>query len=207
MNECEWCGTGFTSSRPTTKTCSAECRDQRRLQRARDYAASKYVAAEPKPNIPCAHCGEAFTPYRESSKFCSRQCQWNYKTIASRPRTRPCIHCGTDTPTRPGKPVCDDCRADKRDPLRAKARERRRTLKAYGITQQQYDTMLAEQQGRCAVCARNNPGHTQHWAVDHCHKTGVVRGLLCSPCNMGIGQLGDNPDTLESAAQYLRRAA
>lgn len=58
----------------------------------------------------------------------------------------------------------------------------------YGLTVADYERMFAEQGGRCAICGTESPGaHKKHFAVDHCHKTGRVRGLLCSPCNTNLG--------------------
>jgi hypothetical protein len=77
----------------------------------------------------------------------------------------------------------------------------------YGITVQEYDAMLADQGGRCAICGRTDSGSaaTKYLAVDHCHSTGKVRGILCDPCNRGIGLLQDAVETVEAAAKYLRR--
>lgn len=208
MRICEWCSSEIGVERKATaKTCSDGCRDQRRMQRARDHATAKYIP-RPKalPERDCAHCETSFQPYRESGKFCSRRCQWNSRTVASRPRVRPCIRCGTDTPTRPGKPVCTDCKVDKRDPARAKAREQRRRLNLYGLTQEQYDSMWADQGERCAICRTDTPT-TKGWAIDHCHTTGTVRGLLCQPCNLALGQFQDDPAVIRSAARYLETAA
>jgi hypothetical protein len=79
-------------------------------------------------------------------------------------------------------------------------------LRRYGITQEQFDAMLERQGNRCAICRTDTPCPTsgKAWHIDHCHETGRVRGLLCNSCNRGIGQLGDDPDRLESAARYLR---
>lgn len=72
----------------------------------------------------------------------------------------------------------------------------------FGLTVEDYDRMVAEQEGSCAICRR--PCQTgRRLAVDHCHKTGAVRGLLCHSCNLGIGKLGDDPERLLSAARYL----
>jgi Autographiviridae endonuclease VII len=75
-------------------------------------------------------------------------------------------------------------------------------LKKFGITEDQYHGMFDRQLGLCAIC--HKPENDIKLAVDHCHDTGKVRGLLCKRCNMGIGLLGDNPDTLISAAMYLK---
>lgn len=75
-------------------------------------------------------------------------------------------------------------------------------LKKFGITEDDYNKMFESQVGLCAIC--HNPENGIKLAVDHCHDTGKVRGLLCKRCNMGIGLLGDNPDTIISAAMYLK---
>lgn len=62
--------------------------------------------------------------------------------------------------------------------------------------------MLAAQDGVCAICKQTPEGQ---WNIDHCHDTGAVRGLLCSPCNIGIGQLGDDPERVRAALEYLLR--
>jgi hypothetical protein len=74
-------------------------------------------------------------------------------------------------------------------------------VKRYGITLDQYEEMMVQQEGRCAVC-HGEFGKRIH--IDHCHNTNVVRGLLCNGCNVGIGHLGDNPERMEAAAQYVR---
>ena len=77
--------------------------------------------------------------------------------------------------------------------------------KAYGITLEQYDQMAEAQGHKCAICESTEPkSHGARFAVDHDHKTGKVRGLLCGPCNMGMGKLGDDIALLTSAIEYLR---
>jgi hypothetical protein len=85
---------------------------------------------------------------------------------------------------------------------RARATARRRhLLVTYGITQEQYDTMFEAQGGVCAICG----GKRRYLlAVDHCHKTGRVRGLLCKLCNGRILTAAkDDPAILRRAADYL----
>ena len=71
----------------------------------------------------------------------------------------------------------------------------------YGITPAQYEALLVTQDGVCAIC--QNPPITKRLAVDHCHETGRVRGLLCNPCNRGIGYLKDSTKLAQRAAEYL----
>ena len=79
----------------------------------------------------------------------------------------------------------------------------------YGITAAEYDAMYETQKGCCAICGKHAEAGSSpaHWknklAVDHCHDTGKVRGLLCNDCNAGIGHLGNERVALAAAA-YLR---
>lgn len=68
-----------------------------------------------------------------------------------------------------------------------------------------YDHLLAEQQGRCAICETDKPGGRGAFHVDHCHSTGVVRGLLCHHCNLALGHLKDDPALLLKAIAYLAK--
>lgn len=77
----------------------------------------------------------------------------------------------------------------------------------YGISLEQRDAMLALQGNKCAICSSTTSGWTRDWHVDHCHKTGGIRGILCHPCNMTIGNAKDNPSTLRNAADYLEAHA
>jgi len=73
--------------------------------------------------------------------------------------------------------------------------------RSYGITVPQYEAMLARQQGCCAICRK--PPKGRRLAVDHCHTTNAVRGLLCTTCNTAIGALYDDPVILQRAIDYL----
>lgn len=81
----------------------------------------------------------------------------------------------------------------------------------FGITLAQYHQMLEAQGGACATCknseTRTRGGKVTWLAVDHCHKNGHVRGLLCSACNQAIGLMKDSPTVLRAAADYLERHA
>lgn len=84
-----------------------------------------------------------------------------------------------------------------------RARERRaRLAQKYGLTLEAFEAMLREQGQVCAICrmAPDTPP-----VVDHCHETGVVRGILCVTCNAGLGMFKDDPVRLSAALAYLRR--
>jgi hypothetical protein len=76
----------------------------------------------------------------------------------------------------------------------------KRLQKHYGLSDEDYDTLLAKQGGACAICRRRPRGRL---CVDHCHSTGFVRGLLCRKCNLGLGCLVDDAASLISAFAYL----
>lgn len=81
--------------------------------------------------------------------------------------------------------------------------------KCYGITISQYKQMLEAQNGVCAICEGTETSTAQQTkklrplAVDHCHATGQIRGLLCSRCNRALGFFGDNIPVLKKAISYL----
>lgn len=82
------------------------------------------------------------------------------------------------------------------------AERERHLIKKYNVTLADYDSMFKNQNGQCAIC-----GKVQESAfdVDHCHKTGEVRGLLCTNCNRMIGHAHDDTGRLIKAANYLSR--
>lgn len=78
--------------------------------------------------------------------------------------------------------------------------------KSYGITLEDWERMYAAQEGACAICKTSEHEKSERYAnlaVDHCHTTGRVRGLLCNTCNRALGMFQDNPEYLLRAAKYL----
>lgn len=75
----------------------------------------------------------------------------------------------------------------------------------YGITAEDYQKLFDEQQGCCAICGKHQINFKRRLAVDHCHTTLKVRGLLCSPCNTMLGHAKDNVSTLQAAILYLTK--
>jgi DNA repair exonuclease SbcCD ATPase subunit len=78
-------------------------------------------------------------------------------------------------------------------------------MSTYGVTQAEYDKMLVAQEGRCRICGTDKPtGHSKRFfSVDHDHKTGRVRGLLCHTCNTQLGWFENNT---VAVMNYLRTA-
>jgi hypothetical protein len=91
------------------------------------------------------------------------------------------------------------------DPVKRRRRNDAERNRRYKLSNAQYDAMVAQQGGLCAVCSQP-PTMKGTLFVDHDHATGVIRGLLCGKCNTGIGMLGDSLDAIKRAARYLKRA-
>jgi len=84
----------------------------------------------------------------------------------------------------------------------------RRLKQRYGITIEQFNSIASSQQGKCAICgtvlATLPPRHTH---VDHDHQTGRIRGILCHPCNIGLGNFKETIASFKAAITYLRKHA
>lgn len=112
--------------------------------------------------------------------------------------------------------ICTDCKTslpfanfckhpetkDKKAPQCRACKRNSVLIIRYNITQAVYSEMLAEQSGSCKICQK--PAKTSRGLfVDHCHKTGKVRGLLCATCNTALGKFDDNPEVALRAVEYL----
>lgn len=89
----------------------------------------------------------------------------------------------------------------KQNPIQKKNND---LLRMYGISLDDFNDLAKKQNNSCAICGRPDNGNKNIFPyIDHCHKTGKVRGLLCTRCNMGLGQFKDNKNTLLKAVDYL----
>lgn len=113
-----------------------------------------------------------------------------------------CKGCGSRTRklTTPG-PRCASCHRDRKRAAR-EAAHGRWILKTYGITSEQYEALYEAQGGCCFICQRAT-GKTRRLAVDHDHKTGYVRGLLCKPCNSVLAHFRDDAAAAGRVVSYL----
>lgn len=152
------------------------------------------------------------------------------KTAYSERLKDPCTKCGNPMdrfPSAQSRRQCKACiaitqmgwRAKNGDKVRRYAREyfRRNPHKShqhklsnrYAMTVEQYNALLLKQGGECAICRQpetrveKRTGRVQSLSVDHCHVTGINRGLLCDACNRGLGLFEDNPGVLLAASEYL----
>lgn len=80
--------------------------------------------------------------------------------------------------------------------------QKRSRLRKYGLSVDEFEAMWVSQGGRCSACHDVLvDGPATH--IDHCHKTGVVRGILCRSCNVALGQLGDDPIRIQGLLMYI----
>jgi hypothetical protein len=108
---------------------------------------------------------------------------------------------------------CKSCyvkkQQEKYDPIKKRDENLKRV---YGIGIEEYNTLLEQQNHRCAICESTDPkgrksgrgGGVDVFYVDHDHKTGKVRGLLCNICNRTMGYVGENSGVLEEMIKYLQ---
>lgn len=78
-------------------------------------------------------------------------------------------------------------------------------LHKYGLSITEYNYRFNEQNGCCAICGTHQSELTQSLAVDHCHEIGRVRGLLCSKCNITLGNVNEDVNTLLAMVEYLNK--
>ena len=175
---------------------------------------------------PCTKCGSNGPFY----KFKKRRHAWCVACLRDEKRFRPqaystrkpaepgriCVVCGQTGEFPPGRHRCKACESERTKQWRKDNQHRVRELNwrhgtRINFSLEDYDQMHAKQNGLCLIC--NRPERVR-WrgtrmkplSVDHDHRTGKVRGLLCQECNSAIGKLGDSIELLESAIRYLRRA-
>jgi len=97
-------------------------------------------------------------------------------------------------------------RENNRERMRLHSR-RHHLARAFNMTLEEYADRLARQNGVCAICGTADTRPWSVFDVDHDHGTGQVRGLLCHPCNVILGQCKDDANTLRAAVAYLERCS
>lgn len=76
-------------------------------------------------------------------------------------------------------------------------------VSTYGIDNEEYNSLFEKQEGRCAICRKHQAEFKRALAVDHCHESQKIRGLLCTSCNNGLGRFKDSKEFLANAIKYL----
>lgn len=192
---CLQCGQDFSSRKWNAEYCSRSCNDAARNTRRR---AERSLGARP-----CTCCGSHFSATKRTSRFCSIDCgqRWHNAQVSKRrveerlAARLPCKGCKGAIPAgrRANALYCsEECK--------------RRSVRhqTYGLTKAELDLLLV-QHDQCAIC------RTRDWGkkgpqVDHCHRTGKVRGILCINCNNGLGRFSDDTGRLRAAVRYLRQS-
>lgn len=82
-------------------------------------------------------------------------------------------------------------------------RHRIQVIKSYGITEDEFNQMLLKQDNKCAICGTSDWGRPSP-SIDHNHKTGKVRALLCNRCNRVLGLTEDSPELISKMLEYLK---
>ena len=128
--------------------------------------------------------------------------------------TRVCTTCGVEYPLTPEffirekrrglglRPQCKSCNREYHRKYQTEHYAKKRSAKNAGISVAEYDKILDEQNGRCAICG-TLPSGKKSFAIDHDHETGKIRGLLCTRCNPMLGFAQDSREILLKAVEYL----
>ncbi|ERR1700677_3375205 len=223
MASCLHCGTEFVKASGVQKYCTAECRN------------AATILHGPVREVSCKGCSTKFETTDARKNYCGNECRWKHLNSirpTSKTEFRDCVVCGKAfqpmQKTGPGRKWCSEpCRhvmggnpvrlakmasgeADAAQLHAASVAKRRHSLKkTFGISLEQFNMMLEQQNGVCAICkqpetAKNGwNSKTRFLAVDHCHSTGKIRGLLCTQCNQGLGNFRDDAARMKAAIHYL----
>jgi hypothetical protein len=199
---CIKCGAPMEGKRVDALYCTGSCRalDTKRRRRQRE---GKFVQGTKRD---CAECGTTFKASLPKNIYCSKEC-WRvaYQRSKRSERVVQCSICGDDFS--PGSSMSRYCSK----PCRRTGYKRRIMANRYGLSPEKFAEILRGQHGGCAVCGTHDP---RVWVVDHDHSCcpgesscgRCVRGVLCSPCNRGLGVFKDSPQLLQQAARYLMRS-
>lgn len=151
-------------------------------------------------NKSCSRCGRS---HRQTGKQCKR-C-----SVAATKNATSYYYNNIEKVKRWRREHADQIKASQRKYyLRFRNRFKRsnqhnRLVLRYGITLQAYKILFKLQRGKCAICRRKARRGKRRLAVDHCHTTRLIRGLLCGKCNSGIGMLRESPSIIWKALKYI----
>ncbi len=174
---CTACQISFVATRPFQKFCKDKCRTV--------YWSKKQASQRPKgyqlTHKTCAFCQNLFTTHMKTQKFCNPSCRNRHA----------------------------EQKPERKNGLNRKHNQLKSKLKPFGFTVEDYESESWNQGHVCAICGQpetdTHTGTLRRLAVDHDHKTGCYRGLLCGKCNKGIGLFKDNVALLKQAIQYLEK--
>lgn len=193
---------------PWCKVCLSQHRKDRYVKRGRKTWISNKVCSkccEDKPR-------EAFRKYTGNTLHCRCiSCEEEIERLKKEERWV-CSECKIEKPnsdffkSRLNKisSQCKGCAKEysKRYDVKQRAKDSQ-LKKKYGISLENYKEILEKQNYRCAICKRHYQDFKMNLAVEHCHRTGAIRGLCCSYCNTGLAAYHDKPEYFKAAAKYL----
>ena len=211
---CEHCGATFEESNRAKRFCSERCRksaDRKRYKEKKLHTTQqrRYKETGLRPHERhCKACGAKFTAKHNSEAYCSKPCRdvgYEKNKLASKEAAREryyaskqpyrlkCAWCESSFESKGKVKYCSDqCR---RESATHNAR-----LNTYGLSREEYEALAKRSGGLCEICQEKEAQH-----IDHCHDTGVVRGLLCQQCNHGLGNFQDRVALLNRASEYLSK--
>lgn len=203
--KCGYCGVSFTPTRSTHKWCSQKCGHA-------DWTDKQPEKAKLSRTVKCEQCDKNFEvlgAYKR--RFCSQTCNvvaQNATRQTTQNEWRTCPVCEKGFQPKQvrgvGRSYCSDS-------CRSKMKYRRTKGQSAQKYRVDYNALFASQDGKCAICglpetvkdSRN--GRKRKLAIDHCHGTGKIRGLLCTRCNQGLGFFKDDTARIAAAITYLKK--
>lgn len=196
----EWCRTHFQRWKRTGDV-QAHVPVQQKQQRGESC-----VLGCQAPQVARGWCSMHYNRWRTTGNPGPARRLYNKSDQAAPEKT--CTGCGQTKPKAQfnKEPRIGDGRASACKTCSGKKERNRTLLRKYGVTVAEYDALAAAQGGCCRICGNPPPPEQRGLVVDHCHVTGVVRGLLCNNCNALLGMAADDIDRLKAAIRYLERS-
>ena len=189
------------------QVCSSTCHDRPDKLCAPCRQASRRKAA--RTSLQCQTCEGVV---RRAHPGCQQYetCKKCRDLEPKEPKLAGCLECGKKIRKVGAKVRCSECQKEserERRPKPGSVKSRSKHLwREYRMTIADFDAMMLAQESKCSICSGSIAGdcYKSTPMVDHCHKTGAIRGLLCRHCNCALGLFDDDPDTIASAASHLR---
>lgn len=227
---CEDCATVFVAgSRGAVPKRCVDCTAENRRVYFQQWGAARLPREKTKVVLACGDCRDEFLwtvvggPLPDTCGECAKERRreasrerGRLKRLAAKAgdiqRRNVCMDCFTEfiAPPRGSLPRrCPEC-TEQWEKIRhtfsgsrTETSRRYNLLTKYGMTPEEWQEMYDRQGGSCAICKRTAEEMVGGLHVDHCHSSGVIRGLLCSPCNTSIGKLQEDPAIIRAAADYV----
>jgi hypothetical protein len=178
---CATCGLEFIWRGGNSRYCKTSCRKSERTRISEIRV--------------CQTCGKHFDGRRGNALFCKLACRPSF--VAPANPVKRCESCGVEFRAR--KRDARFCSVICRPSYQAGVSVKR--FERYGWTSAHYEMQFAAQRGGCAICLKTD----QMLYIDHDHRSGKVRGLLCVNCNTALGRFQDSLESLKRAVEYLKQ--